>query len=231
MDYIREQSVGEILQASIRIYFKNFGSVFLVSLLMFPVFCLSGFPETAIIGILLNVIVNSFVVATLTVVISEVCLGHKPSPARAYKRVFGAMVLKVFVTGLLFGLAVYGGLLLLIIPGVFISLWFILCQVVVVLEGKWGRAALKRSKQLGKGFYLRILVVLIIMFGLMILPGFVIGFCLAFMAGTPLFVVLTAFLQTLVMPFSLIPLVLMYYDLRVRKESYDTAALAEDLKH
>lgn len=230
MNYIREQSVGEILQASMSIYFKNFSSVFLTSLLLFPGFCLTYI--TPIIGLLLNIIVTSFVVAVLTVVISEVCLGHKPSPARAYKRIFGVIIMKVFATGLLFSLLFYGGLILLIIPGIFAYLWFILCQVVVVLEGKWGCNALKRSKELGKGFYLRILVVLIIMFGLKTLPPLVIFICLGFITDEfVFFTFLIASMQCLVMPFSLIPLVLIYYDLRVRKESYDTTALAEDLKH
>jgi len=230
MNYIREQSVREILNASLSIYFKHFGSVILVSLLLFPIYCLAGIPETAIIGSLLLFFVLSLVIAALTVLISEVCLGYKPSPARAYKRVFGTIIGKVFATGLLFSLVVLIGFVLLIIPGIVFYLWFALWQVVVVLEGKWGRDALKRSKELGKGFYLRILVVLIIMTVLIMLPVFVIGFISAFMAGEA-GSILIALLQTLIMPIVLIPLVLMYYDLRVRKESYDTTALAEDLKH
>jgi hypothetical protein len=168
--------------------------------------------------------------AALTVIISETCLGYKPSPVRAYKRVFGAIFGKVFATGLLFGLVMLIGTVLLIIPGIVFYVWFVLCQVVVVLEGKWGRDALKRSKELGKGFYLRILVVLIIMIVLMLIPFFAIGFISFFMGGEAV-VILLAMVQTLIMPFALIPLVLIYYDLRVRKESYDTTALAEDLKH
>ena len=36
--------------------------------------------------------------------------------------------------------------------------------------------------------------------------------------------------QTLSAPLSLVMVVLLYYDLRVRKEAYDAAALAEDLR-
>jgi hypothetical protein len=37
-------------------------------------------------------------------------------------------------------------------------------------------------------------------------------------------------MQTLIAPFSIIGMILLYYDLRVRKEAYDAAALAEDLR-
>jgi hypothetical protein len=36
--------------------------------------------------------------------------------------------------------------------------------------------------------------------------------------------------QTLTASFSIVALILLYYDLRARKEAYDAAALAEDLR-
>lgn len=58
---------------------------------------------------------------------------------------------KVLVTGLLTGLAIAGGLLLLIIPGIIFSYWFAFTTQVVVIENLSGTAALSRSKQLVKG--------------------------------------------------------------------------------
>lgn len=57
---------------------------------------------------------------------------------------------KVLVTSLLAGLAVAGGFLLLIIPGIIFSYWFAFTSQVVVLENLSGTAALSRSKQLVK---------------------------------------------------------------------------------
>lgn len=51
-------------------------------------------------------------------------------------------------TSILMGLAIMGGFILLIIPGILCLLWFGLAQHVVVLEGLSGGKALGRSRQL-----------------------------------------------------------------------------------
>lgn len=51
-------------------------------------------------------------------------------------------------TFIIMGLAIMGGLILLVVPGILFSLWFGLSQHVVVLEGLSGAKALGRSKQL-----------------------------------------------------------------------------------
>ena len=54
-------------------------------------------------------------------------------------------------TIILVGLAAFGGLLLLIIPGIIFVVWFSLAGYVRIIEGTGSTAALKRSKQLVKG--------------------------------------------------------------------------------
>jgi hypothetical protein len=56
-----------------------------------------------------------------------------------------------FLTALLFGLAVAGGFILLIVPGIIFGLWFSQSPYVVVEEGLTNSAALKRSKYYVKG--------------------------------------------------------------------------------
>lgn len=58
---------------------------------------------------------------------------------------------KVFITGLLAGLAVLGGVLLLVIPGIIFAVWFTFTTQIVVFENLSGTEALSRSKQLVKG--------------------------------------------------------------------------------
>lgn len=81
----------------------------------------------------------------------------------------------LFVTGLLTGLAVFGGLLLLIIPGILFMLWFSQSAYVVINENLSGSKAMSRSKAyvqgrigeiFGKYFY-----IIIILF----LAGFILG--------------------------------------------------------
>lgn len=63
---------------------------------------------------------------------------------------------KILLTGLLAGLAVVGGLLLLIIPGIIFSYWFAFTTQIVVIENLSGTAALSRSKQLVNGRFWKI---------------------------------------------------------------------------
>lgn len=53
----------------------------------------------------------------------------------------------------LVSLVVLGGYILLIIPGVIFSVWFIFATYVYIFEGIKGTAALKRSKQLVQGYW------------------------------------------------------------------------------
>jgi hypothetical protein len=54
---------------------------------------------------------------------------------------------------ILVGLSVFGGLLLLVIPGLIFAVWFIFFTVVFIGEDLRGTAALKRSKDLVKGYF------------------------------------------------------------------------------
>ncbi len=59
-----------------------------------------------------------------------------------------SLVLPLFGTQLLVGLAVLAGLILLVIPGLIFALWFSLVPYVVINEGLSGPAALRRSREL-----------------------------------------------------------------------------------
>lgn len=58
-----------------------------------------------------------------------------------------------FWVSLLVGLAVLGGFILFVIPGIIFSVWFCLAMFVFVAEGLKGTSALKRSRQLVQGYW------------------------------------------------------------------------------
>jgi hypothetical protein len=101
----------------------------------------------------------------------------------------------------------------------------------VVLENTSGVAALKRSKNLGKDYYLRTFGLFLLMTLFAALFGGVVGGVFGFLFQGQLPIFLLTAIQILVQPLALIMIVLSYYDLRARKEAYDTTALAEDLQH
>ena len=199
-------------------------------------------------------------VASLMVilVVSDICLGEPPSVKRAWKHISVSLVIKLLLTTLLvysiffilapIGMGVAAALLatlptlfayifftlfvMLLVPA--LVSWFLFVPAIVVLENRWGFRAMKRSVTLGYDYHLRNFVIVCMMFGLVTLLPFILyvvflitgsewapalGFCFYYIVGF------------LIQPLGLIYIILLYYDIRVRKEGYDSAALAEDLRH
>jgi hypothetical protein len=61
------------------------------------------------------------------------------------------LILPLLLVGILVALAVVGGLILLIIPGIIFAVWFAFSNYTLILEGKRGTEALKASKALVDG--------------------------------------------------------------------------------
>lgn len=240
-NYLVEHTVGSIVRGAFQIYFRHFGTIFLIFMLpVAPVAvlqgeaALSGNSSLIIFSSALYVAVSLFAYAAVTIAVSDVCLGNQPSFRRSYARVLGKLVLLLLVTNLLQMLAFAAGLVLLVVPGLVLMIWLVLTSPVVVLEGKSGVAALKRSKQLGDGSHWRNAGLLLLLFIIMAVVGGLIGGVFGFLFPDSVehwsFRTLIAVVQSgLSVPIMLIALVLTYYDRRVRKEGYDAKALAEDL--
>jgi hypothetical protein len=168
-------------------------------------------------------------VAALTENISSAYLGQNLSAADSYKRAMprlGALI----ITQILAFIIIFVGYCLLIVPGIIFSLWFYALSPVIILEGLSGTAALGRSRELmkgnlGKAFGLAFLVA--ILSGII---AWVFGFVIGIIPGVREMPMLLLFLQnlanTLLLPIQTAPIVLLYYDLRIRKEAFDLQMLA-----
>jgi len=245
-NYLKEMSVGEIIDGSVRLYFRHFGTIFLIYLLPLIIleFILLSVFETnqpgaevqALVAQLVRVSAAVLASAAITVAVSDACLGHKPGVARSYRRMF-EMIGRVAWTYLLLMIAIIVGLALLIVPGIILSVMLLFAMVVVILERRGGIDAFKRSIALGKNFYLRNFGVLVLAMLIAIVGQFLIGFLvgiLIYFSGEieqpgMLTLLLISLVSNLLGPVPLIATVLLYYDVRVRKENYDSAALAQDL--
>lgn len=235
--YLRELSFGEIVRACFEIYRHHFGAIFVIYFL--PVFPLALMQEISMqegeLGVfffflILGMIFISLAYAALAITLSDICLGNKPSFFRSYRYVFGSILGKLIATNLLQILAIFIGLILLIIPGIIFTLWLIFVPIIVILEHIWGRDALKRSKNLGKGFYMRTLGLFIVFIIIFFVIGAIVGGIMGVMnLDQEIFDIVILIMQTLLQPLVLIMIILSYYDLRVRKEAYDAAALTEEL--
>ena len=169
--------------------------------------------------------------AALIFNISGSILGERITAGAAFGRAAGRL-LPLFWTQFLVGIVVMIGFVLLFVPGIIFSLWFMIIAPVVVLERINGSPAMTRSRELmkgnlGKGFLLSLVLFLMswaILFG----AGFVFGL----LPGVPQLVFEIGFLiiQGILLPIQMAPLILLYYELRVRKEAFDLERLAASVE-
>jgi len=241
MNLLTEHSFGELIKDSFLIYFKNFGTIYLIFFLPFiPVGIWQCYAliKADFVHIVISQVFWLMLSIFLTIVVasalSDICLGNKPTLRRAYGRatpVFGRYLWTQFLVMLI----VLGGYLLLIIPGIFFSAFYMLFAPIVILENLSGANALKRSKELGKGFYLRNILATATFFVLFYLWIFVQISILSDIVQSIgindpyLIFMMSGIISLIPAPLISIIMILIYYDLRVRKESYDTDMLTQDM--
>jgi hypothetical protein len=158
---------------------------------------------------------------------------HKASPGQALSRGIRC-ALPLIGAALLYFLAMAGGLILLIIHGVILSLSLSFAFIAVVLDGESALAALKRSHRLVWGNWWRtlavvsvpVVIVMILYLGL----GIAFGATLFMSDGKPASdVLITANLTEAAIGGITAPLIYsimiaQYHDLKLRKEGHDLAA-------
>jgi hypothetical protein len=242
--YIRAQSTGEILRNAAHLYRTNFWVLFLAYLLpLVPVTVVYGiagasnsvtvaFVAAVVMG-LGSLLASLLAIVPVTVVLSDICLGNQPDVGRARRLLADRSVLKTIATYLLWLVVCLGGCLLLVVPGIIFYVRYTFVLPVVILERVSGRQALKRSWELSKGFFWHIWWTVTLTLGVVWLVD--VGLVAAIsplLNSVSLRVgkMLGVLVQQLPQPLFPIVAVLLYYDLRARKEAYDSAALAEDLR-
>jgi hypothetical protein len=240
--FVREYTVGAIVGDTFRIYGRNLPTLFFICLLpMGPFELLKAVGTTAhdetlvIVATLLSLAASVFAYGANTIAVSDICVGNPPSLKRSYQaigRVFG----KYFATYALVMLLIMIGIMLLVVPGIIAMLLYLFALPVAVIERMGARAALKRSRELGKGFYWRnfgVLLVATLMAGLFMLAVFVLaavlGVAMDLDEGDLGLNVLLALSGIFTTPILQIPLILLYYDMRVRKEYFDQSALSQEM--
>jgi hypothetical protein len=242
VDYISERTAGQIISDSIRLYVRNFPAIFLVYML--PIFSLillsgsataSGDPGLIMASEGLKAVVSFFTLGAVTLAVSDACLGNQPSIKRSYAGV-GRVFWNYLGTYLLDFLAVLLGMVLLVLPGLYAIVALLFCLPVCIIERRSPIDACRRSMALGKGHYLRNLGVLLLVglvgvLGMMIIGGLS-GMIMAAAGFRPMsvtFLIIVGVLTATMSPLLQIPAILLYYDMRARKENFDGAALAQEL--
>ncbi len=241
-DYISERTAGQIIGDSIRIYIRHLPKIFVIyGLPIFPLTVIeaaalaSGEESVNLFATGIEAIVSIFTIGAVTFAVSDICLGNRPSIRRSYGAL-GRVFWSYLGTYVLYIVATMAGFVLLIVPGFFAMLMLLFCLQVAIIERRGPIESCKRSIRLGKHHYWRNFGVLLlaILLGMLIMFAILVLFT-AFMlvAGSDpesfLLNLVAGFLILLAAPLFQIPAILLYYDMRARKEHFDGAALAQEL--
>jgi hypothetical protein len=241
----RATPVREILASSWSLFRDHFGVLFgIAAVLAVPVAILgllgTGLEEAvtsagtdapvslaavyAGLALLTGIVVSPLVGCALVFAAGELRLGRPVTIGSALRaalpRIFG-----ISGTFLLATIATLVGLLLLILPGLYLVLAFVLWPPVVMFEGRAGVDALGRSQELMRGSMLRLLAVYCVLVGiglLLILPATLLSaFPLANVLGS-------ALLQALGMAYNGALVVVLYFNARASKDTPEVASAFPD---
>ncbi len=233
---IRPMSLGEMLDTGFRLVRNHLELLLGIAAALYlplaipPMLFGSGAyaPSEATIALwlivaLLYLLASPVVTVAITHALGELYLGRTPSIGDSLREGV-RLLLPVFGTSILLYLALGLGFLLLVIPGIYLSLAFLLVWQVMVLEHLYGTRALHRSRELMRGNFGR-------GFAILLVAGLIISVLLtgvALVAGAvPVIGPLAdAVVRSLALAYGSAVTVLLYFDIRCRKEGFDVEHLS-----
>ena len=181
---------------------------------------------SALIGIV-GLFIYQVMVGAVARSAAGISLGREVGVAEAYK--FGyARMLSILLVSILVGLAVTAGFILLVIPGFYVMTRLFVSVPAVVVEGKRGRSALRRSWSLVEGSGWRV-------FGIFLLVGLITGlvssvFAIATDQGWFGQAIAAAIGGVVTGPFVALVGMLVYLDLRARRERPTVTGLRKEFE-
>jgi hypothetical protein len=243
IDLSRPRDVGEIINACAglyRTYFSVFAGISLAVVIPLDLITLGGFDgyfthglshhATATFGggtgvayAIVNALVTGpLVTAGQVLAVMDAGAGQKPSAGRSLEAA-GPIFLRVTATVILIAICIGVGLLLLIIPGIYLYARFFVSPQAVVAEGLSPTEAMRRSGSLVEGMWWRVFGISLLLAllsalasGLFAIPGIVLAE--ATNSG-PLYIAGQILADTVAVSFTALSGTLLYFDLRARKEA------------
>jgi hypothetical protein len=249
---IQHLGLGGILDQAIAITKNHFGLLFTIMLLLLiPFNLITGFislsilpdmtaeptmetymeyqevqgrywPLFAIFGLINGLFVLPLTNAAVIWAVAEVYLGQPVTAVEALQHGLRRLA-PLIGTSILMYLAIFGGLILLIIPGILFALWFSLSQHVVVIEGIAGQRALGRSKKLVR----RHLGTLLILGFIMMVIFFLLGMAAVFVPQQHVQLIVSTLINAIATIVSTAALVVFYFSCRSAEENFDLHYLAQ----
>lgn len=250
---IRKLGVGEILDQSIKLIKDQFGLFLGILSPLFVAYLILGFMPILLIGpppspmtneaalaylqaamgiwavtvpltLLLSLVITPLINAALVNAIAKVYLQQPITVGRAFQMSVSRIVPLLWTWFLMF-LAIFGGMILCLVPGILAALWFSMAKEVVVLEGLSGFDALKRSRVLMKNNIGTLIVLGIVL----IFIGGGAGAIAQLIPQPHVKVLAEAFANVVVTLLGSATSVLFYFSARCQHEAFDLTLLAESV--
>jgi len=233
---IREMSFGEILATALELLQNHFGLLVGLSLVTYAPLALLGVGAAAaelsgsspfgvaavllslVLTVLTIAVIAPIVSAAITYAVGKLYLGERVT-LEAALRTASSMLWPLVTTSFISGMVILITFLILIIPGVYFMLSFLLLWQVMVLERVFGTAALQRSHDLIKGFRMRA-------FGVIFTAALIVAVLQGIFQATLYFEpVLGSIASTAALAvgnvYTAAVSVVLYFDVRHRKDGFD----------
>ena len=249
----RPMGIGEILSTAFQLYRRHWRTLLAIAaVVVVPITLLhylfgdlvrtqgestrNGVVETAswavgiagLVAALAGILMYLVLTGAITRAVAAEVAGEDPNVEQSYRFGFHRLG-SVLLVSVLVGLATIGGLILFIIPGIYIGFRLCVSIEALVVEGRRGTEAMGRSWGLVGGHWWHV-------FGTVVVGGLLTGIVNAVITSpfgaTGWFVqaVAAAVATVVTLPYSALVGVLLYLDLRARKESLTMEALRTDLQ-
>jgi hypothetical protein len=250
----RPMGIGEILSAAFQLYRRHWRTLLAIAAVVVVPFTLLQYligdqvrtrgEETAngvvvetatwavgiagLVAALAGVVMFLVLTGAITRAVAAEVAGEDPSVEQSYRFGFHRFW-SVLLVSVLVGLATIGGLILFIIPGIYIGVRLAVSIEALVVEGRRGTEAMGRSWELVGGHWWHA-------FGTLVVAGLLTGVVNALITApfgnTSWFVqaIAAAVATVVTLPYGVLVGVLLYLDLRARKENLNLERLRADLQ-
>ena len=233
----RPRSATEIIDATFRFYRARFSDLLIVSVLLLvpPALLVAIVPESVErVTLLATNFMYALVSGAMAIIVAAQLERNQSLSACEVFSALGGRAATVIGVAIASGLLMLIGLLLLIVPGIFVISWTMVAVPVAAIEGLGIGAAIKRSRALARGRMGHVLGTALLCAVLFFLIFFACGLTLGFVGAgiglsTRLVTTIGRILVAPLFPLFGISVTLLYYDLRVRSEAADVSAMIDAL--
>jgi hypothetical protein len=249
----RPLGIGEILSTAFQLYRRHWRTLLAIAaVVVVPLTLLqyllgdvvrtqgettsNGVVETAtwsvwtagLLAALAGLLMYLVLTGAITRAVAAEVAGEDPSVEQSYRFGFHRLG-SVLLVSVLVGLAIIGGLILFVIPGIYIGVRLAVSIEALVVEGRRGTEAMGRSWGLVGGHWWHAFFTLLVA---ALLTGIVNAVITAPFSATGWFVqgVAAAVATVVTLPYGVLVGVLLYLDLRARKERLSLETLRADLQ-